>query len=206
MTLKSIFCPQVVAAHWNLARDLIELMETRLTVDWLRIRPPGLAQFSCISPGMVTLFVLETLVKQRSTEALVRLLAKWDCLTCLETESGKEKRDTILLSVLECLAETNVTPETLEMMVRTSEVMLSSVQAESNLAVRRRQEAISNVTLILMLNNNLPGPRLYRRYREVRSCGHELERPVVRGLVTLLAHHRNNMVREAAQVYNSGVR
>ena len=195
-----------MSAQWKLARDLIELMETRLTVDWLRIRPPGLALFSCISPGMVTLFVLETLVKQRRTDALVRLLTKWDCLNCLETESGKEKRDTILLSVLECLAETNVTSETLETMVRASEVMLSSVQAESNLAVRRRQEAMSNVTLILMLNNNLPGPRLFRRYREVRSCGHELERPVVRGLVTLLAHHRNNMVREAAQVYNSGVR
>ena len=195
-----------MAAQWNSARDLIEVLEVRLGVDWLGIRPPGLAQFSCISRGMVTLFVLETLVKQRHTDALVRLLTKWDFLACLETESGKEKRDIILLSVLECLAETNVTQETLEVMVRASEVMLGSVQAESDLALRRRQEAMSNVTLILMLNNNLPGPRLYRRYREVRSCGHELERPVVRGLVTLLAHHRNNMVREAAQVYNSGVR
>ena len=197
---------QVVAAQWNSARDPIELLEARLGVDWLGIRPPGLAQFSCISRGMVTLFVLETLVKQRHTEALVRLLTKWDFLACLDTESGKEKRDIILLSVLECLAETSVTKETLEVMVRVSEVMLGSVQAESDLALRRRQEAMSNVTLILMLNNNLPGPRLYRRYREVRSCGHELERPVVRGLMTLLAHHRNNMVREAAQVYNSGVR
>ena len=197
---------QVVAAQWNFARDLIELLEVRLGVDWLGIRPPGLAQFSFIGRGMVTLFVLETLVKQRHTEALVRLLTKWDFLACLDTESGKEKRDIILLSVLECLAETSVTKETLEVMVRVSEVMLGSVQAESDLALRRRQEAMSNVTLILMLNNNLPGPRLYRRYREVRSCGHELERPVVRGLVTLLAHHRNNMIREAAQVYNSGVR
>ena len=197
---------QVVAAQWNSARDLIELLEVRLGVDWLGIRPPGLAQFSCIGRGMVTLFVLETLVKQRHTEALVRLLTKWDFLACLDTESGKEKRDIILLSVLECLAETSVTQEALEVMVRVSEVMLGSVQAESDLALRRRQEAMSNVTLILMLNNNLPGPRLYRRYREVRTCGHELERPVVRGLVTLLAHHRNNMVREAAQVYNSGVR
>ena len=197
---------QVVAAQWNSARDLIELLEVRLGVDWLGIRLPGLAQFSFIGRGIVTLFVLETLVKQRHTEALVRLLTKWDFLACLDTESGKEKRDIILLSVLECLAETSVTKETLEVMVRVSEVMLGSVQAESDLALRRRQEAMSNVTLILMLNNNLPGPRLYRRYREVRSCGHELERPVVRGLVTLLAHHRNNMVREAAQVYNSGVR
>ena len=60
---------------------------------------------------MVTLFVLETLVKQRHTEALVRLLSKWDFLAYLETESGKKKRDIQLLSVLEYLAETKVTQE-----------------------------------------------------------------------------------------------
>ena len=38
-------------------------------MDWLGIRPPGLAEFSCIGRGMVTLFVLETLVKQSHTEA-----------------------------------------------------------------------------------------------------------------------------------------
>ena len=155
---------------------------------------------------MVSLFVVETLVKQRLTESLVRLLTQWDCLACLETESGVEKRDIILLDVLECLAETDVSKETLDVMVRASEVMLQTFQSESNLAVRRRQESMSNVTLILMLNNNLPGLRLYRRYLEVRDCGHELERPVVRGLVSLLAHHRNNLAREAALVYNSGVR
>ena len=165
----SLLLNEVVNAQWNSARDLIELMETRLSVDWLRIKPPGLAVFSSISRGMVTLFVIETLVKMRLTEALVRLLTKWDCLVCLETEGGKEKRDVILLSVLECLAETNVTQEALEVMIRASEVKISSVQAESKLAVRRRQEAMSNVTLIQMLNNNLPGPRLYKRYREVNN-------------------------------------
>ena len=146
---------------------------------------------------MVTLFVLETLVKQRHTEALVRLLSKWDFLACLETESGKKKRDILLLSVLEYLAETKVTQE---VMVRSSEVMLDSVQDESDLALRQQQEAMSNVTL------NNPGPRLYRRYREVRICGHELERPVVRGLVTFREHHRNYMVREDGLVYNAGLR
>ena len=58
---------QVVAAQWNSARDLIELLEVRLVVDWLGIRPPGLAQFSCIGRGMVTLFVQ---VKQSHTEAM----------------------------------------------------------------------------------------------------------------------------------------
>ena len=86
-------------------------------------------------------------------------------------------------------------------MVRSSEVMLDSVQDESDLALRRRQEAMSNVTL----NNNLPGPRLYWRYRKVRSCGHELERPVVRGLVTFREHHRNYMVWEDGRVYNLGL-
>ena len=195
-----------MAARWSSARDLIEVMETRLSVDWMRISPPGLSQFASIGQGMVSLFVVETLVKQRLTESLVRLLAQWDCLACLETESGVEKRDIILLDVLECLAETDVSKETLDVMVRASEVMLQTFQSESNLAVRRRQESMSNVTLILMLNNNLPGLRLYRRYLEVRDCGHELERPVVRGLVSLLAHHRNNLAREAALVYNSGVR
>ena len=46
---------------------------------------------------------------------------------CLETESGKKKRDILLLSVLEYLAETKVTQE---VMVRSSEVMLDSVQDE----------------------------------------------------------------------------
>ena len=59
--------------------------------------------------------------------------------------------------------------ETLLGMVRASEVMLGAVQAKSDLAMRRRQEDIP-VTPILMLNNNLPEQRLYRRYREVRSC------------------------------------
>ena len=38
---------QFVAAQWNSARDLIDLPEVRLGVDWLGIRPPGLALFSC---------------------------------------------------------------------------------------------------------------------------------------------------------------
>ena len=38
---------QFVAAQWNSARDLIELPEVRLGIDWLGIRPPGLALFSC---------------------------------------------------------------------------------------------------------------------------------------------------------------
>ena len=59
---------------------------------------------------------------------------------------------------------------------------------------------------MLMLNENLPGVRLYKRYTEVRGCSHELEKAVIRGLVTLLAHPRNNMIQEAMSVYISGVR
>ena len=47
---------------------------------------------------------------------------------------------------------------------------------------------------------------MYKRYTEVRGCSHELEKAVIRGLVTLLAHPRNNMVQEAMSVYISGVR
>ena len=65
---------------------------------------------------------------------------------------------------------------------------------------------MSNVTFILMLNSNLAGARLYKRYQEVRSCSHELEVAVMRGLVSLLASARNNMSREARQVYTSGVK
>lgn len=65
---------------------------------------------------------------------------------------------------------------------------------------------MSNVTFMLMLNENLPGARLYKRYAEVRGCSHELEKAVIRGLVTLLAHPRNNMIQEAMSVYISGVR
>ena len=72
-----------MAAQWSSARELIELLEVRLGVDWLGIRPPCLAQFSSISRGMVTLFVLETLVKQSHIEALVRLMINWDFIACL---------------------------------------------------------------------------------------------------------------------------
>ena len=52
-------------------------------MDWLVIRRLGLSQFYCIGCTMITLFVLETLVKQSHIEALVRLMIKWDFIACL---------------------------------------------------------------------------------------------------------------------------
>ena len=57
-----------------------------------------------------------------------------------------------------------------------------------------------------MLNANLDGARLYKRYLEVKKCVHEMSKDVIRGLVTLLAHHRNNMLKEAKSVYTTGLR
>ena len=101
---------------------------------------------------------------------------------------------------------TNVDMDTLDIIVRVNEVMAVTMKQETDVMVRRRHEVMSNVTFMLMLNENLPGVRLYKRYSEVRGCSHELEKAVIRGLVTLLAHPRNNMIQEAMSVYISGVR
>ena len=65
---------------------------------------------------------------------------------------------------------------------------------------------MSNVTFMLMLNHNSSGLKLYKRFFEVKACGHVLEVAVVRGLVTLLASARNNMIKEATNVYIYGVK
>ena len=202
----SLLVAEVTAAQWSSAASLVRTLTSELRVDWLAITPASITQFADIERGMVTLFVMEALVRTKQCAMMVTFLRQWDCLACLETDLGREKRDLIMLSVLECLAESNVDTETLDIMIRINEVMTATMKQERNPMVRRRHEVMSNVTFILMLNSNLAGARLYKRYQEVRSCSHELEVAVMRGLVSLLASVRNNMSREARQVYTSGVK
>ena len=202
----SLVVCEVTSSQWVSASKIIKTMSNDLEVNWTGIKPPGICQFADIDRGMVPLFVLETLVRTKQCQDIVKHLKLWDCLSYLESDLSRGKRDIILLSVLECLAVTNVDMETLDIIIRTNEVMAASMKQETDVMVRRRHEVMSNVTFMLMLNENLPGARLYKRYAEVRGCSHELEKAVIRGLVTLLAHPRNNMIQEAMSVYISGVR
>ena len=63
---------------------------------------------------------------------------------------------------------------------------------------------MSNILFQLMLNLSLPGSRLWSRYQLVRSCNHQLEKVVTRGLVMMLAYSR--MLPQATLVYRSGIK
>ena len=202
----SLLVCEVTSSQWQSANVIIRTMSSDLEVNWTGIKPPGICQFADIDRGMVPLFVLETLVRTKQCLDIVNYLKLWDCLSYLESDLSHGKRDIILLSVLECLAVTNVNIDILDIIIRINEVMTVNMKQETDVMVRRRHEVMSNVTFMLMLNENLSGSRLYKRYTEVRGCSHELEKAVIRGLVTLLAHPRNNMVQEAMSVYISGVR
>lgn len=101
------------------------------------MKPCSISQFTDIDTGVVTLFLLESLVKTNRSQELVYYLNQWDCLVHLESEL--EKRDLILLSVLECLAVTNVDGDVLDVIVRVNEVMAPGMKKENNVIVRRRQ-------------------------------------------------------------------
>ena len=101
------------------------------------MKPCSISQFTDIDTGVVTLFLLESLVKTNHSQELVNYLNQWDCLVHLESEL--EKRDLILLSVLECLAVTNVDGDVLDVIVRVNEVMAPGMKKENNVMVRRRQ-------------------------------------------------------------------
>ena len=171
----SLVICEVTSAQWSSALNIIRTMTTELELDWMSIQPPGIIQFADIDRGMVTLFVLETLVKTKQCQKIVEYLKQWDCLVGLESDLSSMKRDVIMLGVLECLAVTNVDIDTLYIMIRINEVMMVTMSQEKDLNMRRRHEVMSNITFIMMLNNNLPGARLYKRYQDVRSLRHEIE-------------------------------
>ena len=52
---------------------------------------------------MVTLFVLEVLMRTNQRREMVEYLKKWNFLLCFQSEEVIKRRDDILLSVLECL-------------------------------------------------------------------------------------------------------
>jgi len=200
----SLLICEVTSSQWLSAVSLSTVLSRDLQVDWLRMKPCSISQFTDIDTGVVTLFLLESLVKTNRSQELVNYLNQWDCLVHLESEL--EKRDLILLGVLECLAVTNVDGDVLDVIVRVNEVMAPGMKKENNVIVRRRQEVMSNVTFMLMLNHNSLGNKLYKRFLEVKACGHILEVAVIRGLVTLLASARNNLIKEATNVYIYGVK
>ena len=75
---------------------------------------------------------------------------------------------------------------------------------ESNPVIRRRQETMSNILFQKMLNMNLSGSRLWAVYKQVRSCNHQLDKDVNRGIVMMLAYGR--MLPQAITVYKSAIR
>ena len=52
---------------------------------------------------MVTLFVLEVLMRTNQRREMVEYLKKWNFLLCFQSEEVIKRRAEILLSVLECL-------------------------------------------------------------------------------------------------------
>ena len=122
----------------------------------------------------------------------------------MEAEVELEKRNTIMTSVLECLAMGNTDTVTVDMMIRVSDVMVLGMRAETNVILRKRQEVMSNILVQLMLNENLSGSRLWSRYQMVRSCNHQLQKPETRGIVYMLAYTR--MLPQARKVYQEAVK
>jgi len=195
---------QVTTAQWVDAADLVKLLANQLQTDFLCVKPPALSQFSELDRGMVPLFVLEVLVWTKQRLELVKYLELWDYLASMETDLGQEKRNTILTSVLECLAAGNMDTVTLDIMIRVSEVMTLGMRSETNVVTRRRHEVLSNILFQLMLNTNLPGSKLWSHYQLVRSCNHQLDKTVTRGIVMMLAYSR--MLPQATAVYKSAVK
>ena len=113
------------------------------------------------------------------------------------------KRDEIFLSVLESLTSQDC-QDHLEAAIRVLDVMAGNMKQEL-ISDKNRQEALCNKILLMMINQNMAGRRLYAKFKLARQCKFELEPGVTRGLVMLLANTKNNMVREATAVYQAGV-
>ena len=62
---------------------------------------------------------------------------------------------------------------------------------------------ITNITIQLMLNENLPGSRLWSQYEVVRKCKHQLHKAETRGIVIMLAYSR--LIPQALKVYQTAV-
>ena len=144
----------MTAGQWDEARALLSLLSTRLRVDFLTIKPPGLGQFAEVEVKLVPLFVLEVLVVTRQRHELQLRLAAWDCLAGLQSRLGCEKRDKLLLAALERLAEGEAGPNTISVMVRASEVLGPAMREEQQPATRRRHEIMANILFQLMLNDS----------------------------------------------------
>lgn len=194
----------VSRSEWETASQLITDLTTKLSIDWLKTKPPAINIFADIDKGMVTLFVLEVLLSTRQREEIVRYIKTWDYLTCLQSEASTSRRDAIFLSVLECLTSQGSNTD-LETLIRMMEVIAGSMQVESS-PDKKRQEQIYNKIMTMMINNSLPGTRIYTKYRLARTCHFQLDEGVARGLVMLLAHNRNNMIKAATQVYQAGIK
>ena len=69
-----------------------------------------------------------------------------------------------------------------------------------------RPSRVSTNIVKMMINHSLDGRRLYAKYKLIRACKFNLEAGLTRGLVMMLANKRNNMIKEATQVYQAGVR
>eukprot|EP00092_Neocalanus_flemingeri_P037010 GFUD01040293.1.p1 GENE.GFUD01040293.1~~GFUD01040293.1.p1 ORF type:complete len:1163 (+),score=378.45 GFUD01040293.1:55-3489(+) len=194
----------VTTSQWDEAGALVRVLANQLQTDFLHVKPPAVSQFSGLDRGMVPLFVLEVLVWTKQRQELVKYLELWDCLASMETELGREKRNTILTSVLECLAAGNTDTAVVDIMIRVSDLMTLSMRRESNVVTRRREEVMSNTLFQLMLNMNLSGSRLWSRYQLVKSCNHQLDKVVTRGIVMMLSYR--HMMPQATVVYKSAVK
>ena len=195
----------VCRSDWLPASEIIALLTSKLHVAWLHIRPPSLHIFADIERGMVTLFVLEVLVNTKQSQELVKYLNMWNCLSCLQSEVAVTKRDAILLSVLELLLKPDQT-DSVETLVAALDVMAARMKDNQDRQTKKRQELVSTEIIKRMINHSMDGRRLYAKYKLLRACQFNLESGMTRGLVMVLANKRNNMLREAMQIYNAGVR
>ena len=196
----------VCRSEWSEASRVIALLTSKLHVDWLHLRPPSLNIFADIERGMATLFVLEVLVNSKQSQELVHYLNMWGCLSCLHSELAVSRRDAILLSVLEWLIKQRQT-DCVETLVAAMDVMAARMKENQDKQVKKRQEVVCSKIIKKMINEpSMDGRRLYAKYKLIRNCEFNLDGGMTRGLVMLLANKRNNMIREATQVYNAGVR
>ena len=196
---------QVCRSEWSSACHIISLLTSKLHIDWLHIRPPSLNIFAEIERGMVPLFVLEVLVNSNQSQELVKYLNMWNFLSCLQSEVAVTKRDAILLSVLELLIKPNHT-DCVETLVGALDVMSANMKENQDPQLKKRQEVVCSKIVKMMINSGLDGRRLFAKYKLIRACEFNLDAGLTRGLVMMLANTRNNMVREASQVYNAGLR
>ena len=194
----------VSKSEWSTASQFIKDLTARLTIDWLKMNPPAINTFADIDRGMVALFVLEVLLNTKQKDELVKYLKMWDFLSCLQSETAIGKRDAIFLNVLEFLTSQDGSKH-LETLIRLTEVMAGSMKVDSS-PDKKKQEDIYNKIMMMMINACMPGNRVFAKYKLARECQFQMEDGVTRGLVMLLADKRNNMIKAASQVYETGIK